>query len=467
MATWKKVLTEVDIATGTNLGSSDAVVPSQLAVKTYVDNQVDTEDTISELNDTTIASIADHDLLAYDSGTSKWLNMSPAEAGISTFSFPSDLNADAGGDFTIGNQTDDICTISGQLKTGNKVTVFGAVGGDATLRLTGDDDDTAASRWDLLADHSEGQLVVKRHINNSGTTSILARFDGANDWDFKVGTAEIETIQGPSNLTLKGGQDVIIMIDHDEDTSAHTSQFEVQDHDANILFKVAETGAVESSGGIVAGGDITAGTNTLLAANIQATAGTIKVKTGVGATTFEAQNDGDLIIAGDFTASGNNIKSASGTVFSFSGVNTAMAGNLTVNGTGTSSVGGNFTVGGDLTVTGTTITTATETIEIADNTLVLNSDNAGGSVDSGFVVQMGTGNDNNPSLWYDCLASSADTTGRWVVGSTDDASTAIGGYVADVMQVRIDNAAINTNSTEVPVGHMQYHNGELYLRVED
>ena len=129
--------------------------------------------------------------------------------------------------------------------------------------------------------------------------------------------------------------------------------------------------------------------------------------------------------------------------------------------------GGSVVIAGDLQVSGTTITTATETLEIADNTMVLNSDNAGASVDAGFVVQMGSGSDNNPSLWFDATASSADTTGRWVVGSTDDATAAIGGYVADVMQVRIDNAAINTSSSEVPVGHMQYHDGDLYLRVED
>lgn len=38
MATWKKVLTEEAIATGTSLGTSNVLVPSQNAVKTYVDN---------------------------------------------------------------------------------------------------------------------------------------------------------------------------------------------------------------------------------------------------------------------------------------------------------------------------------------------------------------------------------------------------------------------------------------------
>lgn len=83
MATWKKVLTEAQIDTDTTFGSaSNALVPSQLAVKTYVDAQVDTADSVSELGDTTITSIADHDVLAYDGATSKWLNMSASEAGV-------------------------------------------------------------------------------------------------------------------------------------------------------------------------------------------------------------------------------------------------------------------------------------------------------------------------------------------------------------------------------------------------
>lgn len=37
MATWKKVITEADVATADALGTSDTLVPSQAAVKTYVD----------------------------------------------------------------------------------------------------------------------------------------------------------------------------------------------------------------------------------------------------------------------------------------------------------------------------------------------------------------------------------------------------------------------------------------------
>ena len=121
-----------------------------------------------------------------------------------------------------------------------------------------------------------------------------------------------------------------------------------------------------------------------------------------------------------------------------------------------------------MTVSGTTITTATETLNIADNTIVLNSDLGSGThVDAGFVVQLGSSNANNATMYFDCVAGATDTTGRWVVGATDDASAVIGGYAGDVMQVRIDGAAINESSTEVPVGHMQYHANELWVRVDN
>jgi len=134
-----------------------------------------------------------------------------------------------------------------------------------------------------------------------------------------------------------------------------------------------------------------------------------------------------------------------------------------------SSVSGDFSIGGTLTVVGATITVDTETIKITDNTLVLNSDNtAGSAVDSGIVVELGTFSENNATFFYDATQALADDeTGRWVIGSTDDANPTIGGYVADVMQVRIDGEDILETSSEVPIGHMQYDSGELWIRVEN
>ena len=74
MATWKKVLTEDNISTGTSLGASDDKIPSQNAVKTYVDTQIDTADALEEMADVNLTSQADASMLLYDTGTSKWID---------------------------------------------------------------------------------------------------------------------------------------------------------------------------------------------------------------------------------------------------------------------------------------------------------------------------------------------------------------------------------------------------------
>ena len=59
----------------------------KLATTAYVDAQVATEDTLAEMNDTTIASLANLDVLQYDSGTSTWKNKTLSAAGIPTKGF--------------------------------------------------------------------------------------------------------------------------------------------------------------------------------------------------------------------------------------------------------------------------------------------------------------------------------------------------------------------------------------------
>ena len=120
-----------------------------------------------------------------------------------------------------------------------------------------------------------------------------------------------------------------------------------------------------------------------------------------------------------------------------------------------------ITVAGDLQVSGATITTTTETLSIADNTIVLNSDlTATADVDAGIVVERG-GSGDNALLFWD------EGDDRWKIGTNDEADIATSHtYQGDVMQVNIDGA-YDGASTLVPIGHMQYHDGDLYVRVED
>lgn len=82
------VLTGASIA-GTVTGTTQSVSDNstKLATTAYVDAQVATEDTLAEMNDTTLTSLANLDILQYNSGTSVWENKTISAAGLPTKGF--------------------------------------------------------------------------------------------------------------------------------------------------------------------------------------------------------------------------------------------------------------------------------------------------------------------------------------------------------------------------------------------
>jgi len=66
---------------GTLVGNSDSAVPTEKAVKTYVDLRAGIGALLG-LSDVNLVAIADNELLQYNSGTSKWINQTLAEAGV-------------------------------------------------------------------------------------------------------------------------------------------------------------------------------------------------------------------------------------------------------------------------------------------------------------------------------------------------------------------------------------------------
>ena len=60
---------------------------TKLATTAYVDAQVATEDTLAEMNDTTLSGLANLDVLQYDLGTTSWKNQTFAAAGIPSKGF--------------------------------------------------------------------------------------------------------------------------------------------------------------------------------------------------------------------------------------------------------------------------------------------------------------------------------------------------------------------------------------------
>ena len=86
--TFTGILTATSIA-GTTVGTTQAVSnnSTKLATTAYVDAQVATEDTLAEMNDTTMSGLADLNILQYDSGTSTWKNQTMSAAGIPSSGF--------------------------------------------------------------------------------------------------------------------------------------------------------------------------------------------------------------------------------------------------------------------------------------------------------------------------------------------------------------------------------------------
>ena len=100
-------------------------------------------------------------------------------------------------------------------------------------------------------------------------------------------------------------------------------------------------------------------------------------------------------------------------------------GSLAVDAT-TGDFSGDVAVGGSLTVTGTVTTVNSETIELADNILLLNS-NALGNASQNAGLEVERGDDLNVQLLWD------ETNNRWSVGAEDfKAATFIGDLTGDV-----------------------------------
>jgi hypothetical protein len=149
-----------------NMASDSAThLATQQSIKKYVDDQVDTADAISELADTTIASVANGELLQYNSTGAVWENKTKVEAAIASTGANTDINSltrltnvepadvsgenQAGTDFIIqggagtgsgagGDVLINVCTLGGSGTSSNAAVTAVTVAEDKTVTLAGD-----------------------------------------------------------------------------------------------------------------------------------------------------------------------------------------------------------------------------------------------------------------------------------------------------------------------------------------
>jgi len=116
-------------------------------------------------------------------------------------------------------------------------------------------------------------------------------------------------------------------------------------------------------------------------------------------------------------------------------------------------------VAGNLTVSGTTTTVNTETIKLADNTIELNSDLAGGtspSHDGG--ITLNRGNQTDQSFFWD------ESSDAWAIGHTESSNVFTKtGYVTMAHAQTYSDSQDNVNGFG-EVGHFQIDGNNVYIR---
>jgi hypothetical protein len=248
MADWKKVLTEQDIDTTTTLGTSDVKVPSQNAVKTYVDAQVDTADTLAELGDTTIATPAGGDIIVYD-GTDSFDNVAVSgDAGLAS-----------NGALTIN---DDAITYAKMqdIVTGNRV--LGAISAGTVAEVQ--------VQTAMIADDAVTSAKLDTNIDIAGTLDVTgnATFDAnvtvtgdltVNGSTTTISTTELEvqdktirlgapdSVYGSDALASTGASGGGIFLESSTSATENTYARLLWDENAKLSgWKVADTGTSTS-----------------------------------------------------------------------------------------------------------------------------------------------------------------------------------------------------------------------------
>ena len=190
-----------EIDNGTTLGTSQTKLATQYAIKTYVDDQVDTADALSELADTAITSPADASLLLYDTGTSTWrdgaMSGDATIDDVGAFTIADDAVSNtklaniAQGSVKVGGgsnaPTDLDAKTSGQILVGDGTDIASvAVSGDVTLASNGA---VTIGNDKIDSQHYAAASIDNEHLADSAVDSSELATGSVDDGHLSDGVA--------------------------------------------------------------------------------------------------------------------------------------------------------------------------------------------------------------------------------------------------------------------------------------
>src|SRR6056300_640390 len=369
-----------------SVSASDDTLASAKAIKAYVDSQVTAID-VDIAADTGTIAITDAETLTFTGGTG--IDTS-ATGNAVTFAIDSSVTTNTGTQ-TLTNKTIDassntLSNIGNSSLTNSTISISDDSSSSTNIPLGGGFSILGGTGITSSVNGSELTLEVDNTITtNSGTQTLTNKTIDLGNNTLTGTTAEFNTaLQDGSFATLDGTETLTNKTINSASNTITITESNISDLGSYITATSTDT----LSNKTINGSQLVDGTVAnakLINSSITVTDGTTSTATSLGGTiTFSG------------TANEIEVGESSGT--------------LTFGLPDDVTIGNNLTISGNLTVSGTTTTVNTEIINLADNTITLNSNETGTpSQDGGIEIERGT-SANKTLIWN-------ETTDKWTVGS--------------------------------------------------
>lgn len=294
------------------------------------------------------------------------------------------------------------------------------------LSLTGTSDEVvvSASAGDVTL-----SLPETINANTSGNAATATALQTARTISISGGASASASFDGTSDINL------VVTIDSNSAVSSLTgtaNEIDVSASVGAVTISLPDNITVDVTGDLTGNADTATALETARAISIDGPVSGSASFDGTSNITINVAQGNDSVTLGTHT-SGDYVASISGTANEIEVTGTGEGAAVTVGLPDNVTIPGNLTVTGDLTISGSATYINTEIIQLADNTIVLNS-NATGSATENAGIEVERGTDPNVSVIWN------ETDNQWTL--TNDGTN----YAAVARKVAA-NVGNNTNTS--------------------